>query len=133
MIKVKGWLPIGSVVHIAGNDSLYLIIGCMQRQIDNGRLWDYLGVPYPLGLSDPNSTVLFDKDLIDKVLFINLQNSEGEKFQEFLASKEEEFQAAKTKSIDDIKASMVNEGVLAVDAGSAGVISAAAEGPAHEG
>lgn len=103
MIKVEGWLPIGSVVHIAGRDGLYLITGCMQRQVDNGRLWDYLGVPYPVGLADPKDTILFDKEGIDKVLFIGLQNSEGEQFQDFLASKEEEFQAAKTKSAEAIR------------------------------
>lgn len=103
MIKVDGWLPIGSVVHISGKDGLILVVGCMQRQVDNGRLWDYLGVPYPVGLSDPNDTILFDKDGIDMVLFIGLQNSDGEKFQEYLGSKEEEFQAAKAKSVDAIR------------------------------
>lgn len=103
MINVDGWLPMGSVVHLAGRDGLYLIVGYMQRQSSNGRLWDYLGVPYPVGLANPNDMTLFDKDGIDRVQFIGLQNSDGEKFQEFLASKEDEYYAAKAKAAEEIE------------------------------
>lgn len=117
MIKVEGWLPIGSVVHLAGKDGLIVIIGCMQRQASNGRLWDYLGFPYPVGIADLKDAILFDKEGIDRVQFIGLQNSDGEEFQEFLASKEDEFYAAKAEAAEKIaaaadaeKATETNEG-----------------------
>ena len=46
---MKELLPIGSVVTLQGTAKKVMIIGILQMQQESGKLYDYLGVPYPEG------------------------------------------------------------------------------------
>lgn len=45
----SGWLPIGSAVTLDHRDGIFVLAGCMVRDPQAGRLWDYMAVPYPAG------------------------------------------------------------------------------------
>lgn len=97
MILTDEWLPIGSVVHIEGEKGLVVVIGSMQQDVESGRLWDYAGLPYPMGFTDPDQNVMFNKDSIDGVYFLGLQDAEGLRFQDMLRAYEETFYQEKNE------------------------------------
>jgi len=69
------WLPLGSVVNVAGSPQPLVVAGYVAT-LDDGRIFDYMGVPYPMGLSgedDGNGLVYFNREGIDQLLFMGLQ------------------------------------------------------------
>ena len=73
MSESESWLPIGSVVHVVGNEGLYFIIGYMRVATD-GRLWDYVARVYPMGYMGPNTDMFCDRDVIDRVYYLGYQD-----------------------------------------------------------
>lgn len=91
MITTDKWLPIGSVVHVDGVNRLLMIAGTMQMDQGTGRLWDYMGYPYPEGNMNPDQNLMFNKESVDGVYFLGYQPLEGLNFLEMLEQNEEEF------------------------------------------
>lgn len=98
MITTDQWLPIGSVVHVEGAPSLMVVAGCMQKDAEDGRLWDYFGYPYPVGNFGEGAGAVFNKDVIDGVYFIGLQDVDGLRYQDALKADEEEFNRQKAEA-----------------------------------
>lgn len=98
MIKTDQWLPIGSVVHLKDQPSLAFVAGCMQVDAEDGRLWDYLGYPYPLGNYGETAGMVFDKDSIDCVYFVGYQDVDGLRYQDLLDGMNAEFVAKKAEA-----------------------------------
>ena len=70
------YLPIGSIVLLKGGEKRVMIYGRKQKQLDTGRLWDYIACLYPEGHVNDEFTFLFNHDQIDRVFFIGFQDQE---------------------------------------------------------
>lgn len=77
---MKDLLPIGSVVTLQGTAKKVMIIGILQMQPDTGRLYDYLGVPYPEGFVSAKKNLVFNHELINDVVFTGYDNPERQGF-----------------------------------------------------
>ena len=73
-------LPIGSIVVLKEGYKKLMIIGRMQLQGKEERLWDYLGVLYPEGYLGEGYTFLFNNEDIEEVFFEGYSNLEEEEF-----------------------------------------------------
>lgn len=65
----KYLLPLGSIVVLIGGYKKLMIIGRMQLQGEEEKLWDYLGVLYPEGYLGDNYTFLFNNTDIEHIVF----------------------------------------------------------------
>ncbi|MBE5037781.1 DUF4176 domain-containing protein [Subdoligranulum sp. DSM 109015] len=77
---MKELLPIGSVVTLQGTAKKVMIIGILQMQQESGKLYDYLGVPYPEGYISPKKNLVFNHELINDVVFTGYDNPERQGF-----------------------------------------------------
>ena len=69
-------LPLGSIVLLEGAERKLMIVG---RIVSDGKLekiYDYVGVLYPTGVSGENDQYFFDRGDIDVVLYIGYQDFE---------------------------------------------------------
>lgn len=72
-------LPIGSVVLLEDTSQPFMIFGYLQESLStNKELYDYIGVPYPLGNISIESQIGFQMTSIKEVLF------EGYKTEDFV-------------------------------------------------
>ena len=77
----KGVLPIGSVVLLKGGDRKVMICGgCVTKEDDDSRVFDYSGVLYPDGLEDPDKLYLFNRDSIEQVFYVGYMDENSEEF-----------------------------------------------------
>lgn len=77
---MKELLPVGSVVLLKDATKKLMIIGILQVKPSDGRIYDYLGVPYPEGyLGEDNNFLFFHEDIND-VIFTGYTNPERESF-----------------------------------------------------
>ncbi|WP_409290420.1 DUF4176 domain-containing protein [Peribacillus sp. SCS-37] len=78
----------GSIVLLKGGSTKLMIYGRKQLLVtqddQNGKMYDYLAVPYPEGYISPEYTYVFDHESIDTVVFRGFVNEEEEEFQEVL-------------------------------------------------
>lgn len=70
--------PLGTIVTIKGVKKPVMIIGYLQKV--NGRVYDYMGVPYPTGMVSQKSTIVFDRGLLDRLVAKGYQDEDGEAF-----------------------------------------------------
>lgn len=74
-------LAIGSIVVLKNGYRKLMIIGRMQLQGKEERLWDYLGILYPEGYLGEGYTFLFNHDDIDNIIFKGYSDLEEDAFQ----------------------------------------------------
>jgi len=72
VITTIEWLPVGSIVHVTGQDHLLMVTGYLGTTEDRTTQSDYLGIPYPRGMDDRGYR-LFNKADIDQVVYVGLQ------------------------------------------------------------
>lgn len=82
---IKEYIPIGSVVSLYDASQKILIVGYLQKNNQDDKLWDYVGVLYPNGYLTPSRMVLFDREQIEKKYYMGCQNVEQFQFQEQLS------------------------------------------------
>lgn len=87
---MKNFLPLGSVVLLQGASKRIMIAGRLQRNEENGNLYDYCGYPFPEGMQNPEEMVLFNNENIETVYFVGAQDEEEMKMQKLLGQKAEE-------------------------------------------
>ena len=68
----------GSIVVLKGGYKKLMIVGRMQLQGEEEKLWDYLGVLYPEGYLGNDYTFLFNNEDIDEVIFKGYSDLEDE-------------------------------------------------------
>ena len=73
---LSGFLPIGTVVLLKEGQKRLMIAGILQRDTENSRLWEYVGVLYPEGYVGAKDMYLFDGDAIDKIYALGYQDEE---------------------------------------------------------
>lgn len=62
------FLPIGSVVMLKGATTPLVIIGFAVVEKNKDKIWDYMGVMYPVGFITPEKNLMFDRNQIEKVI-----------------------------------------------------------------
>jgi hypothetical protein len=70
------WLPIGTVVALQGSERLFMIYGRAQMDADTNERWDYIACPYPEGNIAADQSVLFNKDLVERLFFVGYQTTQ---------------------------------------------------------
>jgi hypothetical protein len=81
---MEKYLPLGSVVLLAGGDKRVMIYGRRQRAEADGEMWDYVACLYPEGNLTVEYTYLFNHDQIEQVYFVGFQDGEELAFREAL-------------------------------------------------
>lgn len=92
---MNGLLPIGSVVLLTGSTKKVMIIGVLQKAIDTGVIYDYVGCVYPEGYFSADKTILFDGIQIEKMFSIGYQDEEQFAFKVKADKVREDLQAKK--------------------------------------
>lgn len=77
---MKDLLPVGSVVLLKDATKKLVIIGILQVNSEQNRIYDYLGVPYPEGFMGADNNFLFDHEDINDIIFTGYTNPEREGF-----------------------------------------------------
>lgn len=70
--KLRGLLPIGSVVLLREAKHALMIFGVMQQDLETKRVCDYIGVLWPEGNGGQGTQFLFNHEDITQVLFKGL-------------------------------------------------------------
>ncbi|AEB06146.1 hypothetical protein Corgl_0016 [Coriobacterium glomerans PW2] len=91
------WLPIGSVVQLAQDDSRLIIIGYMQREETLRTAWDYVSLRYPGGWAGPDSIIAFNRSDIARTLYIGYLGPERDPLLECLSEAEPELERLKSE------------------------------------
>lgn len=85
---MKSFLPIGTLVTLTGGNIKLMIHGRKQILVTdeerNGKMYDYLAVPYPEGYISPEYTYVFNHENIEKVIFEGMSDEEEKEFQKVL-------------------------------------------------
>ncbi len=83
-------LPNGSIILLKGGNLKLMIYGRKQTLVTdderNGKMYDYLAVPYPEGYISPEYTYVFKHEHIAEVVFKGFVNQEEEDFQIVLSN-----------------------------------------------
>lgn len=77
-------LPIGSVVLLKDATKKLMIIGLLQVNSEENRLYDYLGVPFPEGFISNDRNYLFNHGDIEEVCFKGFINNETQELNDFI-------------------------------------------------
>lgn len=65
--KGNDMLPIGTVLKMDGVEPFIMIYGRKQNQVDgDGKMWDYVGCPYPQGHISTNTNLFFSTQILLK-------------------------------------------------------------------
>ena len=72
-------LPIGSVIRLEEAEKRLMIVGILQKNED-GKLYDYIGCPYPEGFLDFDNLFLFQHKDIEDVLYLGFDDLERQAF-----------------------------------------------------
>ncbi|WP_367784002.1 DUF4176 domain-containing protein [Streptococcus pluranimalium] len=91
-------LPLGSVVYLEEGTQKIMIIGrgvIFKDEESNQDVYtDYLGCLYPTGMN-PENTLFFNDENIDKVVFKGLEDDDEERFMEIYQDWEKELTVSK--------------------------------------
>lgn len=81
---MKDLLPIGSVVLLKDATKKLVIIGVLQVNAEQNKMYDYLAVPYPEGYLGSDNNYLFNQSDINDIIFRGYTNPERDIFIEAL-------------------------------------------------
>lgn len=77
---MKNLLPVGSVVLLKDATKKLMIMGVLQVNPKENRMYDYIGVPYPEGFVGSDNNFLFNHDDINDIIFTGYTNPERDSF-----------------------------------------------------
>lgn len=72
----KNLLPIGSVVLLKGGNKRVMICGRVQNRAGTNEIYDYSACFFPEGIVNSGNMFFFNRDAIETVFFIGLQDKE---------------------------------------------------------
>lgn len=87
----KQLLPIGTVVTLKEGKKKLMVIGVYTNNVASGKVYDYLGIPYPEGFINSETMFLFMHEDIETIHFLGFVDSEFQAFRAAL-TKELEIQ-----------------------------------------
>lgn len=81
----KNLLPLGTVVYLDGGTEKIMIVGrgviFKDSETDEEVFTDYMGCIFPTGIN-PNNTLFFNEENVDRVVFKGLVDEDEERFLE---------------------------------------------------
>lgn len=77
---INNLLPIGSVITLKGATKKLMITGITVEREEDGKIYDYIGVPFPEGYIDSETMFLFFHKDIESVDYIGFMNAEAQTF-----------------------------------------------------
>ena len=72
----KDLLPIGSIVILKGGNVKLMITGRILSDDKEQNIYDYVGCIYPIGITAEDDQYFFNRDGIERVLFIGYQDED---------------------------------------------------------
>ena len=100
------FLPLGSVVLLKNAKKSIMIMGYgFTGEVDNSvKVFDYSACLYPEGFLDPNKSILFDHESIEKVEFLGFDDDRSKEWRKFFVDNLDDIkkQVAGGKSVDEI-------------------------------
>ena len=86
MTDLKELLPLGSVaaIKIRKEPFLAMIAGYLPQTGAQRTTWDYLGIPYPAGISGKNKVFVFDGDSIVSVIVRGCEDPEAQEHRKII-------------------------------------------------
>ena len=93
-MKMEGLLPIGSVVLLGESAKRLMVIGYLQQETETGKVWDYVGIPFPEGYMGSERTYLFNHEQITRLFSIGYQDEEQFSFSSHLEKAVQELRIA---------------------------------------
>ena len=76
MMNMEELLPVGSIVLLKEAKRKVVIIGFAVVEDGSKEIWDYLGAPYPIGVLSNDKNLIFNRNQIEKVVFIGYSDDE---------------------------------------------------------
>lgn len=73
---MKDLLPIGSVVVLKKGTKKLMIMGRLQLNVKEKKLYDYAGCLWPEGYMDKEHCYVFNNDDIDRLYYLGMQDIE---------------------------------------------------------
>ncbi|MBQ1880347.1 MAG: DUF4176 domain-containing protein [Lachnospiraceae bacterium] len=67
-------LPCGSIVKLAGGERHVMICGRVVFAAGDDHVYDYTGCLYPEGITAENKMIFFDREAIERILFVGFQD-----------------------------------------------------------
>ena len=80
-------MPCGSVVKLKGDERFVMICGRIVIAEGNDHIYDYTGCHYPEGVSGKDHMLFFDRDTIERTLFIGFQDKQELEYHSFILNK----------------------------------------------
>ena len=77
-------LPLGSILRLKGAKQNVVVIGYAVIEEGDVKPWDYLGCPYPTGVIASDQNLMFNKEDIDRVIFLGYSAEEDKKYRDTL-------------------------------------------------
>lgn len=78
--KEEKLLPIGTVVLLKGGEKRILITGYYVIDTEKkDTIYDYCGCPFPEGVKDNKTALLFDREQVEKIFHLGYSDEESEK------------------------------------------------------
>ncbi len=88
---IEKFLPIGSVVSLALDNTPLMIVGYTQVEEGINHVWDYAAIYYPIGYKN-NKFILFDHKQIDNIYYMGcidkVELTFQKQFKEYLRKEE---------------------------------------------
>ena len=81
---MKNYLPIGSIVVLNGGTKRVMIIGRVQGNGADDKVYDYSACLYPEGYMNSDSLYLFNNEDIARVYYLGMQDSEEFAFRDII-------------------------------------------------
>ena len=100
MVESKQLLPLGSIVLLEEGLQKLIIVGrgaIYRDQVTQEEVFaDYMGAIYPIGVN-PETTIFFQNENIDRVIFRGFSDEEEERFMEVYGKWEQELTISKKR------------------------------------
>ncbi len=80
----KDFLPVGSIVKIRFDYDKLMIIGYCTVEKGTNKVFDYCAVRYPFGFIGNDKFVMFNKDVVKKVIQLGYESDEQKDFIELI-------------------------------------------------
>lgn len=101
MLTKEDWLPVGSMVRLKDGERPVMVAGYMAIDGSNGRIWDYVGYPYPEGKTSTQD-YFFDKDMIAEIRLIGYLDQGAVTLLTMLEGNDEEYQKKKAAAAPNV-------------------------------
>lgn len=80
------YLPIGTIVLLKDDISMYMVLGYLNKDVNN-KISDYISVPFPYGFLSTLAIKTFNHSDIEKEVFKGYKNEQFQKMNSYLKDK----------------------------------------------